>query len=121
MEVERISLLLELGVTKDKVSSLHSQVGKDKEAMEEEYQKALKVIFYYRYGCCVFKHNICRDHSKVSDGMPDSTDPLPAKFFINPRCPLFQAAAKATTTEAPPSETDKEPKEVATAEDQRKL
>ena len=36
-EVERTSLLLELRVTKDEVSSLHSQAGRDKEAMEEEY------------------------------------------------------------------------------------
>ena len=37
LEVERTSLLLELGETKDEVSSLHSQAGRDKEAMEEEY------------------------------------------------------------------------------------
>ena len=61
LEVERTSLLLEIGEAKDKVSSLHSQVGKDKEAMEEDYQKALEVIFSYNYGCCVFKHNICGD------------------------------------------------------------
>ena len=33
LEVEQTSLLLELGATKDEVSSLHSQVGRDKEAM----------------------------------------------------------------------------------------
>ena len=37
LEVERTSLLLELRTTKDEVSSLHSQAGRDKEAMEEEY------------------------------------------------------------------------------------
>ena len=37
LEVERTSLLLELGATKDEVSSLHSQASRDKEAMEEEY------------------------------------------------------------------------------------
>ena len=37
LEVEWISLLLELGAAKDEVSSLHSQAGRDKEAMEEEY------------------------------------------------------------------------------------
>ena len=36
-EVERTSLLLELGAAKDKVSSLHSQAGKDKRVMEEDY------------------------------------------------------------------------------------
>ena len=35
-EVKWTSLLLELGATKDKASSLHSQAGKDKEAMEED-------------------------------------------------------------------------------------
>ena len=35
--VERTSLLLELGVAKDEVSSLQSQASKDKEAMEEDY------------------------------------------------------------------------------------
>ena len=38
LEVEWTSLLLEHRETKDEVSSLHSQVGRDKEAMEEEYQ-----------------------------------------------------------------------------------
>ena len=38
--------MLELGEAKDEVSSLHYQAGKDKEAMEEDYQKALKMIFF---------------------------------------------------------------------------
>ena len=42
------------------MSSLQSQANKDQEAMKEEYHKALEVIFAYGYGCCVFKHNICR-------------------------------------------------------------
>ena len=37
LEVERKSLLLELGAAKDEVSFLHSQAAKDKEAMEEDY------------------------------------------------------------------------------------
>ena len=55
--------------------------------MEEEYQKALEVIFAYGYGCCVFKHSICGDRLEVLEGMPDSTDPLPSEFFMNPECP----------------------------------
>ena len=61
LEVKRTSLLLELGVAKDKVSSLYSQETKDKEAMEEDSKKALELIFAYGYGCCVFKHNIFGD------------------------------------------------------------
>ena len=87
LEVEQTSLLLELGATNDEVSSLHSQEGKDKEAIEEEYQKALEVIFAYGYVCCVFKHNIYGDHLEVSDGMPDFVNLLPPEFFVNPWCP----------------------------------
>ena len=65
LEVKRTSLLPKLGATKDEVSSFHFQEGKDKEAMEEEYQKALEVILAYGYECCVFKHNICGDHLEV--------------------------------------------------------
>ena len=50
LEVDRTSLLLVFETVKDEVSSLQSQVGKDKMAMEEEYQKALKVIFAYGTG-----------------------------------------------------------------------
>ena len=86
LEVERTSLLLELEAAKNEVSSIHSHVGKDKGAMEEDHQKALELIFAYGYGCCVFKHNICEDQPEVLDCMPDSSDPLPPKFFANPRC-----------------------------------
>ena len=88
---------------------LQSQVGKDKEAMEEEYQKALEVIFAYGYECCVFKHNICGDCSDVLEGMPDSADLLPPEFFVNPWCPPIQEAFEATTTEVPLSKATKEP------------
>ena len=59
LEVERTPFLLELGAAKDEVSSFKSQAGKDKEAIEEDYQKAQEVIFAYDYGCCMVKHNIC--------------------------------------------------------------
>ena len=99
LEVERTSLLLEIGAMKDEVCSFKSQVGKDKEAREEDYQKALEVIFAYGYGCCAFKHNICRDLPEVLDGMPNSFVPLPLEFFVNPRCPPISAAIKDTTVE----------------------
>ena len=69
------------------MSSLHSQAGKDKDAMEEDYQKALELIFSYGYGCYALKHSICGDQPGILDGMPDSADPLPLEFFVNPRCP----------------------------------
>ena len=67
--VERTSLLLELKASKDKVSSLHSQAGKDKEALEKDYQKSLEQIFAYGYECCAFKHSIHGDLPGIPDGM----------------------------------------------------
>ena len=61
LEVERTLILLEIRAARDEVSSLHSHVGRDKEALEEDYHKALELIFAYGYECCAFKHNICRD------------------------------------------------------------
>ena len=121
LKVKQTYLLLELGETKDKVSSLHSQAGRDKKVMEEDYQKALEVIFSHGYECCVFKHNIYRDHSEVPNGMLDFADPLPPVFFVNLGFPPIQAASKTTTTKALPSETTKEPMEVAAAKDQSRL
>ena len=92
--------------------------------MDEKYHKTLEVIFDYGYRCCVFEHNICRDRPEVSEvpeGMPDSVDLLPPEFFVNPGCPLVQAAFEATTTEVPLKEAAKELVEIATAEDHCKL
>ena len=113
LEVERMSLLIELGAAKDEVSSLHSQARKDKEAKEEDYQKALELIFSYGYGCCVFKHNICGDQPEVPDGMPNSSDPLPLEFFANPRCPLAPTTTKVTAAKVDQSEATKEPEKSA--------
>ena len=58
--------------------------------MEEDYQKALEVIFSHENKCFDFKHNICGDHPEVPDGMPDSSFSFPYEFFSNPRCPWSQ-------------------------------
>ena len=113
LEVDRMSLLLDLGTTKDEVSSLQSQANKDKEAMEEEYQKTLGSIFGYDYKCYVFKHNICGDQPKVPCGMPDSANPLLPEFFVSPRCPSIQAAIEDAAVEAHPGEVAKELEENA--------
>ena len=57
-EVERTSLMLDIGAAKDEVSSFQSQTGKENEAMGEDYQKA---FFAYGYGCCAFKQKIYGD------------------------------------------------------------
>ena len=90
LEVERTLLLLQVGATKDEVSSFQSQAGKEKVAMEEDYQKALELIFAYGYGCCMFKHNIYDDQPEVPNGMHDSSDPLPSEFLQTLGAPRSQ-------------------------------
>ena len=87
LTVERTSLLLDLEASRDETFSLHSHTGKDKEAMVEDYQKALEKIYPYDYKYCVFKHGICGDRPRIPDDMPDSANPLPLEFFANLGCP----------------------------------
>ena len=118
LEVERTSLLLELGEVKNKVSFLQSQAGKDKEAMEKDYQKALEVIFSYGYGCCMFKHNICESQPEVLDGMPDSSNPLPPDFFTNSRFSPAPTVNEAAAVKVDLIESTKDPEKNASIGDQ---
>ena len=118
LEVERTSLLLELGVAKDEVFSLHSQASKDKKTIEEDYKKALELIFSYGYGCCAFKHNICGDQPEVPNGMPDSFDLIPPKFFANPRCSLALTSTEVIAIDVDQSEATKELEKSASAGNQ---
>ena len=85
--------------------------------MEEDYQKALELIFAYGYEFCVFKHNMCGDFLEVPNGMPNSFVPLPPKFFANLRCPSISAAIEDTIAEPHPSEAVQEPEENSRAWD----
>ena len=117
MTVERTSLLLELKAFKDEVSALHSQAGKDKEAMVEDYQKALEQIFTYGYECCAFKHNIRSDRPRIPNGVLDSAHPLPPKFFENLGRPSAPIATEAEAVEVHLSEAAKDSMEgIATEE-----
>ena len=118
LAVERTSLLLELEASKDEVSSLHSQVRKDIEAMGEDYHKALEQIFSYGYRSYAFKHNIYGDQPGIPDGMPDSTDPLPQEFFANLGCPSVLIATKTKAIEVHLGEAVKDSVEDTVVEEQ---
>ena len=84
LAVEQVSVLLELGTSKDEVSSLQAQALKEKKALEEAYKEGFDVIFNYGYGCYAFAHNICGSQPMVLDGMLDTSKPLSPEFFVNP-------------------------------------
>ena len=53
----------------------------------------------------------CGDQPEIPDGMPNSSDLLPPKFFMNLRCPPTRAPTEATTTEVEQSKTVEKAKE----------
>ena len=87
MADELVSLLLELGASKDELIRVRADASKEKKAMEKAFDKGFEVIFNYGYGCCAFAHNIFGSEPVILDGMLDTSKPLPLEFYINPRCP----------------------------------
>ena len=88
---ERVSLILELGASKDELIGVRAEASKEKRALEEAFDAGFEVIFNYSYDCCAFAHNICGSEPVILNRMPNTLKPLPPKFFINPRCPSSAA------------------------------
>ena len=111
MTDERVSLLVELGASKDKLSAFRAEASKEKKALEEEFDAGFEVIFNYGYGCYAFAHNFCGSKPRILAGMPDMSKSLPPEFFINPRCPSSAALGvpsidpDANIREEPPVES----------------
>ena len=55
---EQVSLLMELGATKDDFAAFQEKTYVEKTAMEAEFNARSDVIFNYGYGCCAFAHDI---------------------------------------------------------------
>ena len=81
---ERVSLLMELGASKDELSAFHEEVSKENKALDVEYDVGFKFIFIYGYGCYAFAHNICGSKPRIPAEMPNTSNPLPPEFFVNP-------------------------------------
>ena len=92
---ERVSLLLELGASRDELSAFRAEVSKERKASEEAFVAGFDVVFNYGYGCCALQHNICGSKPGIPDRMPDTSKPLPPEFFINPRCLLVTIHVEA--------------------------
>ena len=83
MTDERVSLLLELGASKDELSAFPAEASKEKKALEVAFDAGFDVIFNYSYGCCAFAYNICGSKPQILTGMPDTSKSLPLKFFFS--------------------------------------
>ena len=69
---ERLSLLVELGATKDDFVAFWERTPTEKTTMEAEFDASNDVIFNYDYGCCAFVHNICVSEPLILVGRSDS-------------------------------------------------
>ena len=87
---ERLSLLMELGATKDDFVAFWERTSAEKTQWRRNSSN--DVIFNYGYGCCAFSHNICGSKPLIPVEMPDTSTPLTPEFFMNPRCPLSSSS-----------------------------
>ena len=102
---KRLSLLMELGATKDDFVAFREKSFAERSALEAEFDASSDVIFNYGYDCCAFTHDIRGSKSKIPHGMPDTSTLLTPEFFVNPRCPLGSSFALSTVE---PVETTEE-------------
>ena len=85
---ERLSLLMELGASKEDFAAFRAKSSAEKSTLEAEFDASSDVIFDYGYGYCAFAHDIRGSNPMIPAGMPNTSTPLPLEFFVNPRCPL---------------------------------
>ena len=67
---EQLSLLVELGTTKDDFAAFQERSFSERSALEAKFDAISDVIFNYDYGCCAFAHDIRRSKPKIPPGIP---------------------------------------------------
>ena len=103
---EQLSLIMELGLSKEEFTAFQAKAIAEMKAMEEEFNTTSDVIFNYGYNYCAFAHDICGSKPMILAEMPNTSEPLPLEFVINSQCPLSAASDPPTTSiirEEPPA------------------
>ena len=93
---ERLSLLVELGATKDDFMTFREKRFLKRLAPEAEFDASSDVIFNYGHGYYAFAHDIYGSKPKIPPRMPNESTPLTPEFFVNPRCPPGSSFALST-------------------------
>ena len=112
---ERLSLLMELEVTRDDFAAFREKASVEKTIMEAEFDLSNNVIFNYGYGCYAFAHNICGSEPLIPIGMLDTSNLLTPKFFVNPRCPSSSSSVFPMVEPIETLEEDLSTKDLPTA------
>ena len=78
---EQMSLLVELGTTKDDFTTFRERSFVERPTLETKFDASSDVIFNYGYGCCSFTYDIRGCKPKIPHGMPDTSTPLTPEFL----------------------------------------
>ena len=97
---ERLSLVKELGATKEDFAAFREKSFAEKSALEVEFDASGDAIFNNGYGCCAFGHDIRGSKPMIPIGMPNSSATLTLDFFVNPRCPSGSSSVLPTADPA---------------------
>ena len=103
---ERLSLLVELGATKDDLAAFREKRFTERSVIEAEFDASSDVIFNYGYDCYAFAHDIRGSKPKIPTRMPDTSTPLTPDFFVNPRCPSGSSLALSPAEPVKTAEED---------------
>ena len=79
-----MSLVMELGTTKEDFAAFREKSSAEKSALEAEFDASGDVIFNYGYDYCAFAHDIRGSKPMIPTGMLDASVALTLDFFVNP-------------------------------------
>ena len=78
---ERLSLVMELGATKEDFAAFWEKSSREKSTLEAKFDASGDVIFNYGYGCCAFAHDIRGSKPLIPAEMPDASIALTQDFL----------------------------------------
>ena len=84
---ERLSLVMELGATKEDFTTFREKSSLEKLALEAKFDASGDVIFNYGYVCCAFVHDIHGSKPLIPARMPDASTALTLDFFCESSMP----------------------------------
>ena len=84
---ERVSLLVELGASKDELSAFRVEASKEKKALEEAFDLGFYVIFNYAMVAAPLHTIFMGVRPGSQPGCLTHQSRYRSSFFINPRCP----------------------------------
>ena len=93
---ERLSLVMELGATKEDFAAFREKSSSEKSALKADFDASGDVIFNYGYGCWAFAHDIRGEQTLDPSQDAGCIDCFDSRFFYESSMPpgLFICLAR---------------------------